>query len=191
MARVQRMPTENMDAYDCFLRSLAIWSPGDRDANDEALALARKAFQLDPQYGRAYARAAMCYIYRKQGHWMTDRDTEVSEAMSLARLALKYGSDDEYVLYHVAMVFAFIGEQLDAAVALADQAIALNPNNANCWTNSGLVRCFRGEHHLAIEHGNRAMRLSPRDYNRSQVAALDELSQPILTSFRGCRKICP
>ena len=188
MARVQRKPTENMDAYDCFLRSLAIWSPGDRDANDEALALARKAFQLDPQYGRAYARAAMCYIYRKQGHWMTDRDTEVSEAMSLARLALKYGSDDEYVLYHVAVVFAFIGEQLDAAVALADQAIALNPNNANCWTNSGLVRCFRGEHHLAIEHGNRAMRLSPRDYNRSNMLLLMSLANLFLHHFEDAER---
>src|ERR1700693_3257296 len=35
--------------------------------------------------------------------------------------------DDEYVLHHVAMVFAFLGEQLDAALALADQSLGLNP----------------------------------------------------------------
>src|SRR5262249_16795833 len=43
------------------------------------------------------------------------------------------------------------------------RALAINPNLATTWFNSGFMRVWLGEHDVAIEHLTRAMRLSPLD----------------------------
>jgi tetratricopeptide (TPR) repeat protein len=46
---------------------------------------------------------------------------------------------------------------------LIDQALALNPNSSLALAQSGYVRVWLGEPDLAIDHLQRAMRLSPVD----------------------------
>src|SRR5205085_9958857 len=43
-----------------------------------------------------------------------------------------------------------------------DRALALNPNYARGWHVSGVVRVQAGQPEIAIEHGETALRLSPR-----------------------------
>ena len=43
------------------------------------------------------------------------------------------------------------------------RALAIDPNPAWAWTNSGWTRAFLGEPDRAIEHFERALRLSPLD----------------------------
>jgi tetratricopeptide (TPR) repeat protein len=168
----QRKPTDKLDAYDCVLRANAVWRHGDRDANEEALRLAYKAIELDPRYGAAYARAALCINAKKYPRWMIDPERETAEAVRLARLASTFGSDDEVALAAAALVLSFLAGELDAAVSLVDQAVALNPNSAFAWSVSGWLRLYLGDHELAIEHQNRAIRLSPRDTNRQIMIAM-------------------
>ena len=162
----QRKPTDKLDAYDCVLRANAIWRHGDREANEEALRLAYKAIELDPQYGAAYARAALCINAKKHPRWMIDPQQETAEAVRLARLAITFASDDEVALAAAALVLGYLAGELDAAVSLVEQAVALNPNSAFAWSVSGWLRLYMGHHELAIEYQNRAIRLSPRDPNR-------------------------
>jgi TolB-like protein len=162
----QRKPTDKLDAYDCVLRANAVWRHGDREANEEALRLAYKAIELDPRYGAAYARAALCINGKKHPRWMIDPQQETAEAVRLARLAVVFGSDDEVALAAAALVLGYLVGELDAAAPLVDQAVELNPNSAFAWSVSGWLRLYMGNHELAIEHQNRAIRLSPRDPNR-------------------------
>jgi tetratricopeptide (TPR) repeat protein len=60
------------------------------------------------------------------------------------------------------MALAVLGEDLDAMIALADRALALNPSCARGWHISGFLRLWAGQTDLAIEHGKMALRLSPR-----------------------------
>ena len=55
------------------------------------------------------------------------------------------------------------------AVFFADRALLLNPNLATAWVLSGLLRFYRGETDLAIEHLARGMRLSPLDPTQYQM----------------------
>jgi predicted TPR repeat methyltransferase len=57
---------------------------------------------------------------------------------------------------------ASFGEDIDAMIALVDRAIAFNPSYARGWHISGFLRLWAGQTDLAIEHANRALRLSPR-----------------------------
>src|SRR5207237_7599250 len=89
--RAKRKPTENLDAYDYFLRGMAMVNEGTREANDEALRLFRKVVALDEEFASAYGTAAMCHIWRQSNGWMTVREQEVAEAVRLARLATGLG----------------------------------------------------------------------------------------------------
>jgi adenylate cyclase len=49
-------------------------------------------------------------------------------------------------------------------IALADRALTFNPSYARGWYVSAILRVIAGEPDLAVEHIERSMRLSPRDY---------------------------
>jgi adenylate cyclase len=51
----------------------------------------------------------------------------------------------------------------EAGLAALGRAVALNPNSALAFGASALVSCFAGDYGTAIEHGRRALRLSPFD----------------------------
>jgi TolB-like protein/class 3 adenylate cyclase len=161
--RARRKPTENLDAYDYFLRGLGAFNQWTRECNIEALRLFTKAFELDPQFAAAYGNAARCYGQRKTHGWVRDRSYEIAEAATLARLAAERGKDDAVALHHTGLVLAFLVGDLDEGAAYIDRALALNPNLAPAWIASSLVRVWLGEPEIAIECAARAMRLSPQD----------------------------
>jgi len=161
--RAKRKPTENLDAYDYFLRAMASFYQRSRDANDEALRLFYKAIEVDPDFATAYGMAAWCYGWRNLSGWATDRVREVSEGAKLAWRATELGKDDAVALARAGHALALLIGDLDSGVAFIDRALSLDPNLARGWYASGWVRVYRGEPELAIEHQARAMRLSPLD----------------------------
>ncbi|MFN3658271.1 MAG: winged helix-turn-helix domain-containing tetratricopeptide repeat protein [Pseudolabrys sp.] len=165
IGRAQRKPTGSLDAYDHYLRGLAViyQSPSDQKANSNALQLFTKATELDGDFAMAYGVAAWCYVWRKANGWMVDRAREVAEAERLARRAVALGKDDAATLARGGHALAFVAGKLDTGVTFVDRALALNPNVAVAWYLSGFVRVFLGEPELALEHLARAMRLSPLD----------------------------
>src|ERR1700730_8430872 len=55
--RAMRQPTASLDAYETYLRGLPRIRNRSNEANDKALALWRKAIELDPEFALAYAMA--------------------------------------------------------------------------------------------------------------------------------------
>src|SRR5262245_1202216 len=162
--RAKRKPTESLDAYDYFLRGLASAHRVTRDATDEALTLFSRAIELDPDFAAPCGPAAFCYVVRKLNGWMTAPPQEVAEAARLARRAAKVGKNDAVALAFAGLALGYVVGDLEGAVALVDRALVLNANLATAWYASGTVRAFRGgEPDVAVEHLQRAMRLSPRD----------------------------
>ena len=160
--RARRKPTENLDAYDYYLRGLAK-APWSKDANSEALQLFYKAIELDPRLACAYGMAAWCYVRRKALGWMNDEVRESAEGTRLARKAVHLGTDDPLALCMGGYALAFVAHEFDDAAAFMDRGLALNPNLARAWMLSAWLRVWRGEPDLALEHSAHAMRLSPLD----------------------------
>ena len=162
--RAKRKPTESLDAYDYFLRGLASTHRMTRESVSEALALFAKAIELDPDFASPHGMAAFCYVVRKINGWTVDRAQEVADAARLAWRAAELGKDDAVALAFGGLALGYVAGDLEGAIALIDRALVLNPNLATAWYASGTVRAFRGgEPDLAIEHLQRAMRLSPFD----------------------------
>jgi TolB-like protein/tetratricopeptide (TPR) repeat protein len=162
--RVTRKPTENLNAYDYYLRGLArahrMTTIG---ANREALQLFCKAIEFDPGLACAYGMAAWCYVLRKARGWMIEHVQESAEAGRLARKAVHLGKDDPVALCMGGYTLAFVAQEFDDAAAFMDRGLAVNPNVAQAWTLSAWLRVWRGEPGLALEHVANAIRMSPLD----------------------------
>jgi TolB-like protein/class 3 adenylate cyclase/tetratricopeptide (TPR) repeat protein len=161
--RAKRKPTENLDAYDYYLRGMAAVHRWSREGNNEALRLFYRAIELDPEFASAYGMAARCYSQRKASGWMVDRAQEVAETERLARRAAALGKDDAVALSTAGIALAFVLGEHEHGAALMNRALALNPNWAWAWLFSGWGKLWHGEPEVAIEHVARAMRLNPQD----------------------------
>jgi tetratricopeptide (TPR) repeat protein len=161
--RAKRKPTESLDAYDYYLRGMASLYRWTQESNDEALRLLYRAIELDPDFASAYGAAAWCYVWRKTQGWVADGAHENTEATRLAGRAVALGKDDAVALSAGGIALAHMAGDLEGGAAFIERALALNPNLAGAWLNSGWVRVWLGETEVAIEHLARAMRLSPLD----------------------------
>jgi TolB-like protein len=161
--RAKRKPTENLDAYDYFLRGMAAFYQFNKQANEEALALFIRATELDPQFASAYGMAARCYAQRKGFGWVAEREREVADARRLAERAAELGRDDPVALCAAGFATLFVVGDLDGGAALIDRSLALDPNLAWIWQFGAMAKAHVGEAETAIEHAARAMRLSPQD----------------------------
>ena len=169
--RAKRKPTENLDAYDFFLRGMAKFYKRTNEANSEALRLFQKAFELDVDFASAYGMAAYCFVWRKTNRWMTDPVLEIDETARLARRAAEAGWDNAVALARGGHALAYVVGDVESGAAFIDRALILNPNLATTWFASGWVKNFLCQPDIAIEHLARAMRLSPRDAEFSTMQA--------------------
>jgi tetratricopeptide (TPR) repeat protein len=129
----------------------------------EAREFFRKAFELDPDYGAAYAMAASTLMYQ-QGITGVPLTAEMrADAIRLADLASKVGRDDAVALARSGHVLAYVGHEYDRGAATVEQAVALNPNLAMAWYSRGFVALVCGEAERAIESFDQMIRLSPLD----------------------------
>ena len=161
--RTRRKPTENLDAYDYYLRGLAGFHQWTKEGNCEALSNLYRAIELDPSFASACGMAARCYAQRKGSGWITDSAHDVAAAAKLARRAVALGKDDAVALCTAGFALVHLGEDIEYGDALISQALVLNPNLASAWLFSGWAKASLGEPEVAIEHVTRAMRLSPND----------------------------
>jgi TolB-like protein len=161
--RVKSKPTDNLNAYDCFLRGMAAWHDWTQSTHNDALKLFYQATEIDPEFGRPYALAAGCYLMRKANGWIVDQAIEIAETERLARLAANLGRTDAVALAWSGHALAHVVGDIDTGIALVDRALLLNANLAMAWHRSGWLRIYAGECELAIVHLKRSMRLSPLD----------------------------
>jgi adenylate cyclase len=161
--RAKRKQTENLDAYDYFLRALASLHEWTRKSNDEALRLFYRAIELDPGFASAYGLAAMCFVWRKVNGWIVDPVQEVAEAERLGRRAVELGPDDAVALSGGGYALVFVAHDLNDGPAFIERALALNPNLAWALFSSGWTKAFLGDAEGAIAQLSQAIQLSPLD----------------------------
>ena len=161
--RTSRKPTENLGAYDYYLRGLAGLHLWNRSRNEEALVNFYRAIELDPNFASAYGMAARCYSQRKASGWVKDRQWEIAETERLARLAAELGRDDAIALCTAGVALEFVVGEPEEGEALIQRSLVLNPNLAWAWLFGGWIKVWVGEPEEAIERIRRALRLSPND----------------------------
>src|SRR5262249_16613944 len=163
MRRTEARPTNDLSAYDFYLRALAAFFPITKERVIEALGLLERAIAIDRHYGLALAWAAACHLRLVMDGWTAEPEITRHKGIELARQAPQVGGNDPGVLANSAQVAAQFGEDIGAMIGLVDRALMLNPSFARGWFVSGLLRIYAGELDVAIEHGETSLRLSLRE----------------------------
>jgi tetratricopeptide (TPR) repeat protein len=159
--RFRRAPTDNLEAYDYYLRGAEYYRRFTKERNAQARQMFEKATELDPQYAAAYADLGR--TYSQEWAWQWSQDPQILErAFALAQQAIAL--DDSLPVAHRILGGVYLWKkQHDLAAAEGERAIALDPNDAdNYWTLS-LTLNFAGRPEEAIRLAEQAMRLNPHD----------------------------
>jgi adenylate cyclase len=160
--RSAELPTNDLTAYDLYLRAQADAESWEKERVLRALDLLGQALERDPHYGSALAQASMCHTSLYINGWSNDLEATRREILNLAHRALQVAGDDPSVLANAAHALGYF-EDIAAALALIDRALHLNPSFARGWLRSGWLRLWAGQTDLGIEHFEAFIRLSPRE----------------------------
>jgi adenylate cyclase len=163
IAMATRRRPKNLTAYDFYLRALPHFYLTSREALAEALSLALRALQLDPGLGFVAALAAHCYGRNVLWGYAVDPQFEKKEAVRLLRSAVSIDDDDADTLARCGSILAFMDEDCENSIELADRSVALNPNSFVVWVCRGWVHRVAGVPEEAIRSFERAIRMSPVD----------------------------
>ncbi|MBI3795647.1 MAG: adenylate/guanylate cyclase domain-containing protein [Deltaproteobacteria bacterium] len=158
-----RKRTENLEAYDYYLRSTEAQSraiiEGQQEANESARQLFEHVLELDPTFAEAYARLGITYILNFSGNKDPAQSMEQAFALEQKALAL----DDSLPLAHSQLGWIYLyKKQHEQALAEAEQALVLDPNWANGYRVLGTILTYAGRPEEGIGVIEKGLRLSPR-----------------------------
>jgi TolB-like protein len=160
-ARLAKRPTDDLTAYDLYLRAYAMFFTSARQIPD-ALCLLEQAIERDPGYGPALAWAAVCCLRLCMDGSSDDLQADSRKGTDFARRSLQVAGDDPGIFANAALALAYFGEDIGAMMNLVDRALALNPSFARGWYVSACLRLWAGRPEFAIKHAEASLRLSPR-----------------------------
>lgn len=159
--RSRSNPTENVDAYDLYLRALPHRLPT-REGSDKAIQLLRRAMELDAGFAAAKGALAGQMVLRVTQGWAGPE--EAAEALHAAReLAAEEHVDDPTALAWAGHALTFLGREYETGLAASDRALRHAPNSGTALFLGGWNRLYVGDWRTAVAQIERAMRLSPID----------------------------
>ena len=152
--------TDNLEAYDLFLRGRELWWSQTKDANVKARELLQRASESDPSFAPAFAFLGAAHVVDYINGWGASPSSSLEYAREAARRTVAL--DERYPTAHWALAGVNLwSRQHDEAVREAELAIMLNPNYADGHNFLGLSLHYSGRSELSPMHFERAMALNP------------------------------
>ena len=159
--RISQKRPESMEAYDYLLRGLSYMNKLTPEDTRTALEYFYKAIEKDPGYGRAYAYAFWCYRRTVQLSGMILSKEEQAEAIRLMEAGLKADKDDPIVVWQAGSMKCLFQRDFEGALTLIERSLLIDPNSTRALIASSEAHTYMGDTETAIEHGERAIRISP------------------------------
>jgi len=160
LRRIAVARTDNIEAYDCYLRGRALWQRFAKEPNAQARALLERAVELDPKFASAHMLLSTVHNVDYINAWSASpsESRESSRASALRALSL----DDAHPFAHIAMTGAHLWDrQHDDALREANRALALDPNYPGVHVVPGQALHYSGRSEQALGCFDRALALDP------------------------------
>jgi TolB-like protein/class 3 adenylate cyclase/tetratricopeptide (TPR) repeat protein len=161
---VIRKPADSWDSYDHYLRGLTLVHQRTLERNKQAQVEFEAAISLDPTFALPYVQTAFCIHNRYLNYLHALADDERRAAIKFVSRAIELAPADDGVLGLAAYVIGNLDDDVERGIALADRAIAINPNFASAWSIKGYLTALRGDILEAQEALHEAVRLNPLDH---------------------------
>ncbi len=170
--RLQRLPTQNLEAYDYYLRAEHAARTGFRPQLREALDLFAKSTELDPEFARAFAATARTEAYVMRSNYDDVLAFPVARKRAYEHASKALEIDAELSLtFSVLAELQIIDSRYEDALISAERAVALGPNEAEAHAALNLVHTFSGRPADAVAAIETAQKLNPNLPNGTRLDA--------------------
>jgi serine/threonine protein kinase/Tfp pilus assembly protein PilF len=156
--RIEKAPTDNLEAYSYYLRGREHYSRYEREDNEKAIELFNKAREIDPNYSLAYAGIGDAYGQRANKFGFSRDWLDSAIVISEKAISLDPNVADGYKA--LGLAFELKG-WYKKALEQNQKAIKINPNNDAAVANMGWVNLFLGNLDEALKWSNKSLRLNP------------------------------
>jgi len=154
-------PTDNLEAYDDYLRGSEYSWHETKNDNAQARRWEQEAIKLDPRFGEAYALLGFSYWNDVWNGWSPAPQADLQRAAELAHKGLALDDSNSSALALLSYG-DWIQRRFDQAVAEGERAVAINPNSAEDYRALAVALGTAGKLEDALRAAEKAMRLDPR-----------------------------
>ena len=159
--RARRIPTDNMQAYECVLAGKVLHHRSNREDNAEARRLLERAIVLDPGYADARAWRA-CTLGQAWNYGWIDDDDEAILGEIEAELERALAIDENDADTHrILAAICILRNDFDRALLHQEKALSRNPNYDLVVVQYGELMTWLGRAEEGIEWIQKAMQLNP------------------------------
>ncbi len=177
--RIQAVPTDNLDAYDYYLRGRYDFHQRTLDGLNRAIAAYERTLELDPAFAPAYAGLASVYAVTMLFDYRVVADPYGAAFRSLNMADAALALDPDLAEAYAARTYikTFLWVPFEDVASDAQEAIRLEPNSADAhgWYAHLLARERRGDE--ALREDSIAIGLDPLAPGRRTGFAGNALTQ--------------
>ena len=156
---LEKKPTENIEAYTCFLQGRELLREETKASVRQAIGLFEKAIQLDPSFARAYVGVAECHQSLANSGY---EPRDVSLPIAKTSLERAINLDPDLAEAHRSLSEMFYNmDHLLSSEAEARRALELNPSLPDCYSMLGELAADKGEPEEMLRQTETAYRLDP------------------------------
>lgn len=159
-ARLDVQATDNVEAYDHWLRGVEAYRQFKKESNIQAGEWFEKAIELDPQYARAIGWLGWVRLNESRFWWVEDREASLQQAEELARQAISI--DENSTIGHNLLSRLYSHKGLhEEAIAEGRRTIAIEPSHASAYASLAYTMFLAGKPEEGQDPIKTALRLSP------------------------------
>ena len=167
-----RPMTQNTEAYDLFLKANNYFTRPDKQNIIFARNLFQRAVEIDPEYGRAWAKLSSTYSYEYLCTKPNGNARREARRLSKKALRLEPGIPETHIARGIAYSIYRDFKQADLEFEIA---IDMDPDSFSGWFTWARSKTYEGDAHKAIEYYQRASEIRPEAY-RSDLIQMTLLS---------------
>jgi TolB-like protein/DNA-binding winged helix-turn-helix (wHTH) protein/cytochrome c-type biogenesis protein CcmH/NrfG len=159
---VVEKPTDDLGAWDLYLRGRARQAVFSKEAQADAIQSAKEAIARDPDFAAAYSLKARALGTIFFFQWSdTPQDTLIA-ATEAAKRAIALDDQDAQAYAALGYIYRFTGDA-EPAIANLERAVMLNPNDARIRLELAHTYDWFRMQEDALPQIDMALKLSPRD----------------------------
>jgi adenylate cyclase len=165
LRKAQIKRTDNLNAWDHYLRGMALLTEQTCAANAEARAQFRKSIDLDSTYGEAWAGLSYSHLRDFELKCTENPKQSLDLGYTTAQESVKLAERSAFTHYVLSTAYVW-REQIALSLKELDRTLELNPYFARAHLARGNRLDLAGQSAEGIAALRRALELNPRDPER-------------------------